>query len=108
MVTEHLVAMKKRIEGIYRYICRYKYVLTLAIFIVIIGFADSNSYIKRRALQQSNDSIRAQLAYYEACCKRDSARLKQLQSNPDKLVRVAREDYLMKSDDEDVYIVIEE
>ena len=100
--------MKKKIEILFMYIGKHKYLLTIIAFVVIIGFVDSNSYMKRRELCENNDSLRAQLAYYEECCRRDSLRLKQLQSDPQTIVRVAREDYLMKSDDEDVYIIIEE
>lgn len=54
-----------------------------------------------------NDSLRQQIAYYEAICTRDSMRLHNIQNDPDAVVRVAREDYLMKSENEDVYIIIE-
>lgn len=100
--------MKDKAKIFWHTMSKFKYLLTLVLFVAITGFLDTNSYIKRRQLCAANDSLRAQIAYYEACCKRDSTRLKQLQNNPNKLVRVAREDYLMKSADEDIYIIIEE
>ena len=70
---------------IWSFICRRKYLITVVAFAVIIGFLDENSLFRR-------------LAY-----EREISQLK-LNSNPDAIEQVAREKYLMKKPNEDIYV----
>ena len=100
--------MTQKVRNILIFIGKHTYVLTLLVFIIIVGFLDANSFMQRIQLQQINDSLRLQIQHFEEICTRDSSRLKQLQSDPSAVVRVAREEYLMKAENEDVFIIIEE
>lgn len=102
------IYMTQKVRNILIFIGKHKYVLTLLVFIIIVGFLDANSFMQRIQLQQINDSLRLQIQHFEEICTRDSSRLKQLQSDPSAVVRVAREEYLMKAENEDVFIIIEE
>ncbi len=102
------IYMTQKVRNILIFIGKHKYVLSLLVFIIIVGFLDANSFMQRIQLQQINDSLRLQIQHFEEICTRDSSRLKQLQSDPSAVVRVAREEYLMKAENEDVFIIIEE
>ena len=102
------IYMTQKVRNILIFIGKHNYVLSLLVFIIIVGFLDANSFMQRIQLQQINDSLRLQIQHFEEICTRDSSRLKQLQSDPSAVVRVAREEYLMKAENEDVFIIIEE
>lgn len=100
--------MVNKSRNILKFVSRHKYSLTLIVFILIVGVIDSNSLLKRHKLIKENDFLRDEIEYYENISKRDSSRLKQLKENSKAIIRVAREDYLMKAENEDVFIIIEE
>ena len=49
-----------------------------------------------------------QKLYYIEKIKTDSARLYQLKTDNENLEKFAREQYLMKKDDEEVFVIVEE
>jgi cell division protein FtsB len=83
---------------------RHKYLITLAIFGVIVGFLDENSAIRRlgykREIMQLNEEIEKYRAEYEE----STEKLNELSSNPEMLEKIAREKYLMKKPNEDIYV----
>ena len=97
--------MGKKLKSIGSYFANHKYLWTLVIFLLIIGVIDSNSLWNRWEKRQENKALSAEIKTYELQCSKDSAKLKQLMSSPEAVIRVARETHLMKSQDEDVYIV---
>lgn len=46
-------------------------------------------------------------AYYEKKIIEDSQRLKELKTNKENLEKFAREQYLMKRDNEDVFVIVD-
>ena len=77
---------------IWNYIRRHKYMITVLIFIVVIGFLDENSLL--------NSEIEKYRKQYEE----DTEKLKELTTNPEALEKIAREKYLMKKPDEDIFV----
>jgi cell division protein FtsB len=78
--------------------------MTLAAFAVIIIFLDENSAIRRigykREIMQLNEEIEKYRAEYEE----STEKLNELSSNPEMLEKIAREKYLMKKPNEDIYV----
>lgn len=82
-----------------------KYLLISLGFIVWILFFDANAWLgPQRDLDQQITDKESTRAYYKKGIKRDSARIKQLQ-DPKGLETYGRERYLMKKDNEEVYII---
>jgi cell division protein FtsB len=83
---------------------RHKYLITLGVFAVIIVFLDENSAIRRlkykREIMQLNEEIEKYRAEYEE----STEKLNELNSNPESLEKIAREKYLMKKPNEDIYV----
>lgn len=84
---------------------RHKYVWTIAIFVVLVGFVDENSFWHRYRLKAENEATEAEIKQYEDKFDHDNAKLHQLKTDPRAVLRVAREDHQMKSPDEDVYYI---
>lgn len=74
-------------------------------FVTVVGFLDENSVVNLIRQQRENAVLRAEIERYEEEYRAANTRLKQLSSSQKAVEEVARVNLLMKSDDEDVYIV---
>ena len=82
-----------------------KYFITLAAFIVLMLFIDHNDiFLQMDRRRQLNDLL-ASKAYYEKQIEQTKKNLSELQNNPAALEKFAREKYLLKKDNEDVFVV---
>ena len=84
-----------------------KYTITLAIFAIIIIFADSNSLIDRYKAYREKQRLEKEITKYKKQIEKDEAFLKAIESNTEALEQFAREEYKMKAPNEDVYIIKE-
>lgn len=84
-----------------------KYTITLAIFAIIIIVIDDNSLVDRYKAYREKCELQKEKARYEENIKKDKEFLEAIQSDPKALEKFAREEYKMKSADEDVYIIKE-
>lgn len=89
---------------IWNYIRRRKYWITLLIFIVVIGFLDENSLIQRIKHRNEISMLNSEIEKYRKQYEEDTERLKELTTNPEALEKIAREKYLMKKPDEDIFV----
>lgn len=89
---------------IWNYIRRHKYMITVLIFIVVIGFLDENSLIQRIKHRSEISAMNGEIEKYRKQYEEDTERLKELTTNPEALEKIAREKYLMKRPDEDIYV----
>lgn len=89
---------------IWNYIRRRKYWITLLIFIVVIGFLDENSLVQRIKHRNEISTLNSEIEKYRKQYEEDTERLKELTTNPEALEKIAREKYLMKKPDEDIFV----
>ncbi len=89
-------------------IIRNKYVITLLVFLVWIIFFDQNNLLDRVHKMQRNNKLTQEKEYYLEKIKKDSTKLHQLKTDEENLEEFAREEYYMKKDNEDIYIIVEE
>ena len=89
---------------IWTFICRRKYLITVVAFAVIIGFLDENSLFRRLAYEREISQLKEEIEKYRADYEENTKRLNELNSNPDAIEQVAREKYLMKKPNEDIYV----
>jgi cell division protein DivIC len=85
-----------------------KYILAALAFIVWISLFDDNNLIERHQLNKELKQIEKDKVYYLEKIQEDAARLKELQTNDENLEKFAREQYLMRRDDEDVFVIVAE
>lgn len=84
-----------------------KFFLTTVAFVVWMVFFDSNSLLIRNRLQEKLDGLNVEKQFYLQEIKKDSTLTHQLLSDSTQLEKFARERYLMKKVNEDVYLVID-
>ena len=89
-------------------IIRNKFVLTTLIFIVWMLFFDQNSIISRVSLAKNIRELKQQKEYLQEEISENRENINELQSSAENLEKFAREEYMMKKSDEDIFIVVED
>ena len=84
---------------------RNRYSLSLIVFFGWIVFFDSHNLIERTIQLRQQHQLERDKIFYEEKIKEDNAKLEELESNPANLEKFAREQYLMKKDNEDIFII---
>lgn len=86
---------------------RNKYLVALGIFAAIMLFFDKNDVFTQSARNRQLKDLQESKQYYTDRIATERKELEQLKSNPGTLEKYAREKYLMKRDNEDLFIVPE-
>lgn len=89
-------------------ILKQKYAITIGIFVVWVAFIDSNSLIERAGATADLNELHETKLYYKEKVERDARLLNELKRNNHVLERYAREKYLMKKSNEDIFLIVEE
>ena len=82
-----------------------KYAVVCVVGVLIVGFLDENSLWSHMKNRQRIDELTEEKARYNADFRRDQAQIRELNSNPKAMERIARERYFMKADDEDIFVL---
>lgn len=82
-----------------------KYVLTLIAFLIWISFFDKNDLISQYSYRQDLRKLQADKEYYIHEIAQNKKDMEELMSDPEHLEKYAREHYLMKKADEEIFIV---
>lgn len=85
-----------------------KYILTSILFVIWVLFFDQNNMLDRKKYVNEYKQLLKDKAYYLQKIEEDKKRLEELQTNNENLEKFAREQYLMKRDDEEIFIIREE
>ena len=93
-----------KIKTVWNYIRQHKYLITIVAFLIIIVFLDENSLIQRAQHRQEINDLTTEIAKYRKQYEEDTERLKELTNSPEALEKIAREKYLMKKPNEDIFI----
>lgn len=80
-------------------------IIILLVLIVMLFFLSDSSVTKRIKYETQINSLESQIKFYRQQTERDKEKLNELQSNKDDLEKFARENYLMKKENEDIFIV---
>ena len=93
-----------KLMTVWNYIRKHKYLITIVSFLVIIVFLDENSLIQRNKHREEINVLTSEIEKYRKQFEEDTQKLKELTSNPEALEKIAREKYLMKKPNEDIFI----
>lgn len=94
-----------KINTIWAYFGRHKYLITLIVGILLVGIIDENSFRSLAVYQIRVQELQAQIDDYQKQFDGDSIRLSILLNDPKGAERIARERYLMKRPNEDIFIM---
>ncbi len=84
-----------------------KYVFTLVAFTVFVTFFDEYNLIARWRTARKIVRLERELKLQEEEIRRNKEKLKDLQSSDENLEKFAREQFLMKRENEDIFIIKE-
>lgn len=80
------------------------FLLVTIIFIIWMLFFDANSWLMHKELNKEIDALNTKKEFYEREINTDEKEIKVLQTD-DGIEKYAREEYNMKKENEDIYII---
>jgi len=92
----------KRLIGLFR----NKYFLITSAFVVWMTFFDKNDLLSQYQYRQQADKLRQERDFYKKETAQVTTELNELTSDKEALEKFAREKYLMKKENEDVFVVV--
>jgi len=87
---------------------RSKYFWVTMAFIVWMIFFDKNDLFSQYQYHQQLSKLKQERDFYAKETDKVNKDLDELSSNPAKLEKFAREKYLMKKENEDVYVIVKD
>ena len=82
-----------------------KYTIVLIAFLLLMFFGEKHNFIKRIRYKHTIHELEKEIDQYTAEIERNKEKMQQLRSDKKDIERFAREQHLMKSPDEDVFVV---
>jgi cell division protein FtsB len=95
------ISMKRLIN-----LVKNKFFLVTMAFLVWMIFFDKNDLFSQYEYRRQVNKLKQERDFYKKETDQVNKELDELTSNPQKLEKFAREKYLMKKDNEDVYVII--
>lgn len=80
------------------------FVMILIPFIIWMLFFDENSYLVHRKFDKEIEELESSITFYKNKIEEDKSTIKKLQDYLE-LERFAREQYLMKKENEEIYLI---
>ena len=80
------------------------YILVLTIFVIWMAFFDTNSLLIHNELQQEINKLEQQREFLQQEIEKDKQLLKEIR-DPEALEKYARENYYMKKDKEEIFLI---
>ena len=93
-----------RLVTLWTFVRRRKYLITLLVFGVLVGFLDENSIVRRMGYAREEALLRDEIERYREEYEESTRLLNERAVESGAIERVAREKYLMKKPDEDIYV----
>ena len=87
---------------------RNKYLLTIIGLAVWVAFFDKNDLKTQYELRKDVKQLEEERNYYAKEISGITSDIQELTSNPKTLEKFGREKYLMKRDNEDIFVIVEE
>ncbi|SDD66593.1 Cell division protein FtsB [Mucilaginibacter pineti] len=97
------ISMKRLID-----LVKNKFFLVTMAFLVWMIFFDKNDLFSQYEYRQQVKKLEQERDFYKVETDQVNKELSELTSNPQQLEKFAREKYLMKKDNEDVYLIVRE
>ncbi len=82
-----------------------KYFIIIGGFAVFIIFFDSHNLIQRHKMDNKIKELEKEYEYYQQEINKNKMIINQLQTNDEYLEKFAREKYLMKKNDEEIFVI---
>ncbi|MBR6170457.1 MAG: septum formation initiator family protein [Bacteroidaceae bacterium] len=87
------------------FIRRHKYMVVIIFIVLVVGFIDDNSFMHRFDRRRRMDQLSSEIEVYKTQYETADRQLREMDSNPNAIEKLARENYYMKRPGEDVFII---
>lgn len=87
---------------------QYRYAITFGFFLLWMIFFDQNNMIEQYKLRAQLQDLKAEKEYYLQEMAKAQQEYDELFTNQESLEKFAREKYLMKRDNEDIFVIVPE
>jgi cell division protein FtsB len=88
-------------------IIKNKYLLTFLGFIIWLTFFDRNDFITTASYRHKLSELKAEKAHYEEEILKYNTSLNELMTDRENLEKYGREQYYMKKDNEDIFVIVD-
>lgn len=85
-----------------------RYAITGTIFLLWLLFGDRNDLISQYKISRELNKLEEEKRFFLEEIKKDQENLIDLKTNPKTLEKFARENYLMKRENEDIFVIVKE
>ena len=106
--SSYLCAQRNNNWITWLFVRRRKYLITFVLFVVLVGFLDENSIVRRLGYYREETRLRGEIDRYRAEYEENTRRLNELAVDSGAIEKIAREKYLMKKPNEDIYVFQED
>ena len=97
--------MSKKLGIIWNYLAHYKYLIVIVVGVLVVGAIDYNSIYQHVKYQIQINNLRSEIKKYTARYQADTKLLREMRVDPKAYQKIARENYFMKADDEDIFVL---
>lgn len=94
-----------KLATLWVFVRKHKYLITLLIFVVVVGFLDENSIMRRLGYARDINNLNSEIEKYRKDYETNTKRLNELAVDSGAIEKIARERYLMKKPNEDIYVL---
>ncbi len=84
------------------------YILLITAFLILIGFVDKNDIFTQIRITRELNKLKAEEQYFKNEIAKNRESLQKLMTDPATLEKFARETYLMKRDNEEIFLIVED
>ncbi len=95
---------QKRLKG---YLTN-KYFISLIAVIIWVIFFDKDDLLSQRQLRNKLHQLQEEKKYYQQEIEKNKEDINELKTNPENLEKFAREKYLMKKENEEIFVIIKD
>ena len=85
-----------------------KYFISILAIVVWVTFFDKDDLLSQYQLRQKLKQLRTERKYYKDEIKNSKNDMNELRTNPSNLEKFAREKYLMKKDNEEIFVIVKD
>lgn len=94
-----------RFNPLLKFMAHNRYWIVIIIGVMIVAVLDENSFLTSMKYKAQISDLREQIDEYNSQYERDEQKLNELRRNPKAITKIARENYMMKADDEDIFVL---
>jgi cell division protein FtsB len=96
-----------RLNSVFLFLRRHKYMVVIFFIVLIVGFIDDNSFMNRFERRNKMGQLRSEIETYKTQYETADRQLREMDSDPKSIEKMAREKYFMKRKGEDVFVIRE-